>query len=183
MPGAGPYDMSSTSRYIVSLATNDNPQITGFVFKAYDRWHGWNRLRDQNMFQLPYNTVVDTYYDGTRGSTEIRSALTVTTANLFATTFRSDFLGGGEATVKSGFAANDIYDWVPVSPTQLFHGADDTIVPYSNSTTALNAMNSASVTLVGCNLPVGFREHEACVPDFLGKMFNWFDSLAADLRP
>jgi pimeloyl-ACP methyl ester carboxylesterase len=185
MPGAGPYDMSATAQYIVGLSTNDNPQIAGFVFKAYDRWHGWNRLQDASMFQSPYNTVVNTYYDGTRGSTEIRNALTTSSANLFATTFHTNFLGGGEATVKAGFAANDIYNWAPARPTRLFHGEDDTIVPYSNATTAVSAMTTAgstSVTLVSCSsLPAGLRGHENCVPEFLGEMFNWFDTLANNL--
>jgi len=184
MPAAGPYDMSATAQYIVGLDTNDNPAITGFVFKAYDHWHGWNRLNE--IFQAPYATVVNTYYDGTHSSGDITTALTTDSAALFTVTFRSSFLGSGEATVKAGFAANDIYNWAPSTPTRLFHGDEDTIVPYFNATTAVSTMagaGSTSVTLVNCTTPSALipRNHEYCVPNYLSRMLNWFGGLANDL--
>jgi len=184
MPGAGPYDMSGTANYIVGLATNDNPAITGFVFKAYDHWYRWQRLGE--IFQAPYASVVDTYYDGNHTAGEITAALTTDSAALFQTAFRSDFLGGGENTAKAGFATNDIYDWAPVTPTRLFHGADDTIVPYANAVTAVSAMTTAgstSVTLVDCTTPSALipRNHENCVPNYLSRVLNWFGSLATNL--
>jgi predicted esterase len=183
MAGAGPYDMTATTQYIVGLASNANPAITGFVFKAYDHWYQWNRLGD--IFQPPYDTVVATYYDGTHSSNEITSALTTTTADLFSASFLSAFLGTGEASVKAGFAANDIYDWAPHTPTRLFHGVDDSIVPYFNATTARDAMNTAGATdlaLIDCSTPILIpRDHEECVPDYLGQVANWFGTLATDL--
>jgi dienelactone hydrolase len=184
MPAAGPYDMSTTVQYIVGLATNDNPAIAGFVFKAYDHWYGWNRLGD--IFQSPYATVIDTHYDGNYSAGEITTALTTNSAALFTTTFRSNFLGSGESAVKAGFAANDIYHWAPVAPTRLFHGVDDTIVPYFNATTAVSAMTTAgstSVTLVDCTTPTALipRDHENCVPNYLSRMLNWFVGAANNL--
>jgi len=185
MPGAGPYDMTSTAQYIVGLAVDEYPQNTGFVFKAYDHWHGLGRLQDTSMFQSPYNAVVNTYFDGTHSSSEIRNALTTSTADLFATAFRTNFLGSGESVVRAAFAVNDIYNWAPARPTRLFHGEDDTVVPFSNTVTAVSAMTmagSSSVTLDTCDsLPSGFRGHEDCVPEYLGKMFNWFDTMANNL--
>lgn len=184
MPAAGPYDMSATAQYMVGLATNPYPQVVGFTFKAYDHWHGWNRLN--TIFQSPYDTVVDTYYDGSHSSSAIAGALTTSMADLFTPAFRTDFLGSGEAAVKAGFAANDIYNWAPARPTRLFHGVDDDIVPYFNATTARDAMNTAGaadLALLDCDtgsilIP---RNHENCVPDYLGRVFSWFGSLATDL--
>lgn len=184
LPAAGPYDMSATAQYMVGLATSANPQITGYVFKAYDHWHAWNRLN--TIFQAPYNTVIDTYYDGTRSSGVIAAALTTVSADLFTGSFRSAFLGTGEASVKAGFAANDIYQWAPRTPTRLFHGVDDDVVPYFNATTARDAMNTAgaaNLALIDCTTPSLLipRDHENCVADYLGQTFSWFGSLATDL--
>lgn len=183
LAGAGPYDMTATTQYIVGLTTNSNPAITGFVFKAYDHWYQWNRLSD--IFQSPYDTVVATYYDGTHSSSTISNALTTISADLFTASFLTGFLGIGEATVKAGFAANNIYNWAPHTPTRLFHGVDDSIVPYFNATTARDAMNTAGATdlaLIDCTTPVLIpRGHEECVPDYLGQVANWFGSLATDL--
>jgi predicted esterase len=184
LPAAGPYDLSATAQYMIGLATNPYPQVVGFVFKAYDHWYQWNRLA--TIFQPPYDTVVDTYYDGNHGSSAIKDALTTTMADLFTPAFRADFLGSGETTVKAGFAANDLYHWAPATPTRLFHGVDDDIVPYFNATTARDAMNAAGaadLALLDCNtgdllIP---RGHEQCVPDYLTRVFGWFGSLATDL--
>lgn len=184
MPAAGPYDMSATAQYMVGLAVNENPHYLGFVFKVYDHWLGWNRLND--MFQPPYNTVVNTFYDGTHSSGDIQRSLTSDMAALFKPEFRTAFLGTGEPTVKAGFAANDIYNWAPRVPTRLFHGRNDTIVPYANTTTARDAMvraGSTSVSLVDCSRPplISGDDHEVCVADYFTEMFDWFGSLATQL--
>ena len=183
LPAAGPYDMLGTALYMVGLATNPYPEFIGFVFKAYDHWHGWNRLND--IFQSPYNTVVATYYDGSQNGGAIHAALTTDSSALFVTTFRNDFLGGGETAIRADFASNDIYNWAPVTPTRLFHGEDDDVVPYFNASNAASAMaaaGSTAVTLVNCttSMPIP-RGHAECVWDYLGQMFGWFVPLASNL--
>jgi hypothetical protein len=124
-------------------------------------------------------------YDGTHSSSEINNVLPTTSADLFTSSFRTGFLGTGEMTVKAGFGANDIYNWAPRTPTRLFHGADDSVVPYFNATTARDAMNAAGATdlaLIECTTLVTIpRGHEECVPDYLGQLANWFGSMANDL--
>ena len=180
MPAAGPYDMSSTIQYMVGQPTNDNPELLGFVFKAYDYWYGLNRL--DSIFQAPYASVIATYYDGTRSASEINSALTTNMADLFTTSFRSEFLGSGETTFKAYLGLNDIYNWAPRTPTRFFHGQEDTIVPYTNATTAVATMTAAGATevsLVDCvAIP---RGHEECVPSYLVEVTDWFGSYATDL--
>jgi predicted esterase len=183
MPAAGPYDMSGTARHMVGLATNPYPEFIGFVFKAYDHWYGWNRLND--IFQSPYNTVVATYYDGSQSGGAIRSALTTNSAILFNTAFRTSFLGSGEAAIKTDFAKNDIYNWAPSTPTRLFHGQDDDVVPYFNATTAQAVMTlagSSSVTVQACTTvaPI-LRGHSECVWDYLSQVIGWFVPLASNL--
>lgn len=180
MPAAGPYDMSSTIRYMVDQPTNDNPQLLGFVFKAYDYWYGLNRL--DSIFQAPYANVVATYYDGTRSAGEVKNALTTNMADLFTTSFRSEFLGGGETAFKAYLGINDIYNWAPRTPTRFFHGQEDTVVPYTNATTAVASMTAAGATdvsLVDCvAIP---RGHEDCVPSYLVEVSDFFGSMANDL--
>ena len=183
LPAAGPYDLSSTMQYMVGQPTNDNPQLVGFVFKAYDHWYRWNRIND--IFQSPYNAVIASQYDGQHNSGTIKAGLTTAMADLFTSSFRSAFLGSGETAIKLDLAANDIYNWAPRTPTRLFHGQDDSIVPYANATTALTAMRAAgatNVTLIECTTLLSMpRGHEQCVPDYLTEVFSWFGSLANDL--
>ena len=180
MPAAGPYDMSATIQYMVGQPTNNNPELLGFVFKAYDYWYRLNRL--DSIFQAPYAGVIATYYDGTRSAGDTRNALTTNMATLFTNSFRSEFLGSGETTIKEYLRANDIYNWAPRTPTRFFHGQEDSIVPYANATTAVTAMTGAGATdvsLVECVAPR--REHEQCVASYFVEVTNWFGSLANDL--
>lgn len=180
MPAAGPYDMSATIQYMVGQPSNDNSELLGFVFKAYDYWYRLNRL--DSIFQAPYASVIATYYDGTHSAGEIKSALTTNMTNLFTTGFRSEFLSSGETTIKAYLGVNDIYNWAPRTPTRLFHGQEDAIVPYANATTAVASMTAAGATdvsLVGCiAIP---RGHEECVPSYFIEVTDWFSSLANDL--
>lgn len=182
LPAAGPYHLSATAQHIVGLNPNPEPELVAFVFKAYDRWYGWNRLSE--IFQPPYNAEIAAYAND---GNYLQGTLTTDSTLLFDTTFRNAFLGGGgEPAVKAAFAANDIYDWVPSTPTRLFHGEDDTIVPYFNAIDALNAMTAftppAPVSPAACTTPLpGLRDHVNCVPDYLSEVIGWFVSLAQDL--
>lgn len=180
MPAAGPYDMSATIQYMVGQPANNNPELLGFVFKAYDYWYRLNRLG--SLFQAPYASVIASQYDGTRGAGEIRNALTTNMADLFTTGFRGEFLGSGETTIKAYLRVNDIYNWVPRTPTRFFHGQEDSIVPYTNATTAVATMTEAGATNVSLVDCVALRrEHEACVPSYFIEVADWFGSLANDL--
>lgn len=182
-PAAGPYDMSGTAQSLLGRDTIEEPQLIGFVFKSYDHWYGWSRLND--IFQSPYNAIVDQYYDGTHSGATIKSQLTTSTAGLFNAVFLADFRGSGETAIKADIATNDIYNWAPQAPTRLFHGEDDTVVPYANTVTAVNAMNTAGaadLALVNCSTPPMVpRGHAECVPDYLTKLIAWFGALANDL--
>lgn len=180
MPAAGPYDMTATIQGMVGQSTNANPELLGFVFKAYDYWYRLNRL--DSVFQAPYASVIASYYDGTHSSSDTRNALTTSMADLFTPEFRSNFLGSGETTLKAYLRVNDIYNWAPRTPTRFFHGQEDTVVPYTNATTAVASMTAAGATNVGLVDCIAIpRGHEQCVPSYLIEVSDWFGSLANDL--
>ena len=129
--------------------------------------------------------MVNTYFDGTRDIHTISMALTSDTASLFNTQFLTDFRGSGETNVKAVIAENNIYDWAPKSPTRLFHGVDDDIVPYANATTAFNAMTAngaANVSLQQCDAGNGVpTTHVNCSLPYLRDVVSYFGSLAGGL--
>lgn len=182
-PGAGPYHMSATASFMVGLPDNPNPEYLGFVFKAYDVWYGWNRLT--SVFESPYDTIVNSYYDGSQSGGAIHAALPSNSGALFKSGFRNDFLGAGELAIKSDIAKNNIHAWRSAVATRLFHGEDDSIVPYFNATDAETGMmgaGSTSVTVVNCTTVAPIpRGHGECVWDYLTQLFGWFLPLATNL--
>lgn len=183
MPGAGSYDMSATAQYLVGLATIPYPEIVGFVFKSYDYWYNWNSIN--SAFQSPYSNIIATGFDGSMNQASLHAALTTDSATLFNSTFRSDFLGSGQTILKTDIAKNDIYNWAPTTPTHLFHGQDDTVVPYANTTSAdmaMKAAGSTSTTIVNCTTSGSLlRDHTGCFWDYLSQGLAWIVPMATNL--
>ncbi|MGK0273459.1 MAG: hypothetical protein ACI88H_004140, partial [Cocleimonas sp.] len=133
--GAGPYDLSESAKFLANIVSNDNPSYMNFVVKAYDSVYKLNKIDE--MYQVPYRTIINTSFDGSRSSSEINSLLTSTTADLFNSGFLSLLQGPESHPLKDALALNDIYDWNPSNTRRLYHGVLDEIVPYSNSVKAL----------------------------------------------
>lgn len=156
IPAAGPYNISWTAKHVVDLATLPSEDLFAFIMKSYDTIYGYNRISE--IFQMPYDAEVNSgYFYGDVPSI----TLTDVTVDLLTPRFLygpdgipgGDNLGYremGEMVLKSTFVSNDLYTgWTPVTPTILFHGADDQIVPYQNALDALAGLGS-NVSLTVC---------------------------------
>lgn len=183
IPAAGPYDVSATMQHLVGAPANPFPEFIGFILKAYDHWYRWSRLN--TIFQPPYDTVVSTYYDGSQNGSAAHDALNVNPTALFNMTFRNNFLGSDETTLKADVAKNDIHSWNSSTPTLFFHGEDDNVVPYFNATNAATAMTiagSPAVTVENCTTPApGNRGHGECFSDYLSLVIGRFVPQASGL--
>lgn len=78
----------------------------------------------------------------------------------------------GETVLKNDFIANDIHSgWTAMTPTILFHGSDDVIVPYQNSLDAA-ANLGANVTLTVCaEMPA---DHSTCITPYINLLLSEF---------
>ena len=182
-PAAGSYDMTSTAVTVLNQPVLPEPAFAAFSVKAYDVISGLNRIA--SIFQAPYVSVVNTYFDGSHDIHAISMALTSDPAALFNAQFLADFRGSGETSVKAALAENNIYDWAPKSPTRLFHGVDDEIAPYANATTAFDTMaanGATNVSLQQCDAGNGVpTTHGNCKLPYLRDVVGYFGSLATGL--
>lgn len=149
--GAGPYDLLATANYYLDSTNLPYAAYISFSFKAYDDIYDYNRISE--IFQPAYVDPVNNYFYGDYYAYQIDAALTNVTADLFDATFLSNFRGSGETVLKADLVANSVYDWAPTSPVRLYHGLQDSIVPYVNATTAVSAMTgngATDVMLIDC---------------------------------
>ncbi len=185
-PGDGPYDLTGTANYVISLANQVEPAFTGFFVKAYDSLYN-NPSQIAYYFSSTYVSAVNTYFNGTYTRSQVSTALGgpgVATTTLLNPVFVSSYLDSGEALLKAHIAENDIYNWAPAVPTHLFHGQGDTIVPYFNATTAQTTMtlnSSTTVTIVNCNAGGAPTTHDNCATPFALDALTYFKSLATGL--
>ena len=183
-PGAGPYDMSATTRTMLAAATLPEPSYAAFVVKAYDAIYN-NPSEIGNYIQPAYVGAVNSSFDGTKDMATIDAALgggSIAPGDLFGQSFLTSYAGTGEAKLKAAMASNDIYNWAPKVPTRLFHGTQDTIVPYANAATALATMQadgSTSVEVANCTATPS--NHNNCGAPFLLDAKAFFDTKSPGL--
>jgi hypothetical protein len=92
---------------------------------------------------------------------------------LFTEEFREGILNGTDQALMNVLADNDIYNWRPDVPLQLYHGTDDKLVSYMNAVTAWEAMTEAGASKLELK-PVEGGTHLSAFWDYLIGTFTFF---------
>ena len=131
--GAGGYDLSNMLAGITSGQPYPYPAYLAYVLMAYNSTNNWNRpLTD--FFQEPYASKMPQLFNGSNSGSAINSELSTDPQQLFAPQFYNNLKDASkELTLKQTLLANSFHDWAPESPTRLYHGTADNIVPFNNS--------------------------------------------------
>ena len=143
--GAGAYDKTSFMKSVVNNATTTEPANTSlyiWVLLTYDRIYGLNRPMTY-YFKEPYATQIQTQRENIR--------LNVSLNQVFTDAFKQAVTSGSDAAFVKAVADNDVFDWKPTVPLQLYHGTDDQLVPFFNSQNAYDAMKkrgTVNITLI-----------------------------------
>jgi pimeloyl-ACP methyl ester carboxylesterase len=162
--GAGAYNKSGFARHI--LQTDQELRYLNsflWVLDTYNNVYGLNRPYSF-YFNSPYSEIIQ--QGGVFANEELNPQI------LFRPDFRENLLNASDAGFLEVLADNDIYDWKPVTPLQLYHGTDDDYVFYFNSANAAEAMINRGATSVEL-IPVDGGTHSTSVPDYLTGSF-WF---------
>lgn len=159
------------------------PHNMGFIFKAMDAVYDLKML--DAIFQSEYVSVVDTIYDGSHNSDYIDSKLSIRARELLKKDFLERLVNGQEVALLNAFKANDLFNWNPKAPTQLFHGRDDDWVVFSHAQVAYDQMKSNGATdleLVECSVRNNqATNHANCFVPYLFSSYEFFSKYAKDL--
>ncbi|RNI29293.1 hypothetical protein EFB08_07690 [Rufibacter latericius] len=173
--GAGGYDLEGMLSRVISGQSYDYPANLAFILQAYNKTYNWNRpLTD--FFQEPYATRIQELIDGTRTSSSINSALAKDPAKLFNPTFLAGLRGDGEVALKQALKNNSLKTFVPKSPTRLYHGTADTMVPFVNSQVTYDAMKAAGASDVKF-IPVKGGTHFSSLEPMIKDLIPWFEGI------
>jgi len=167
--GAGAYDKTAFMKYLINTKTHG---IAGFnrsylwVTLTYDRVYGLNRPKSA-YFKEPYATQIQ------------NNGLDVNINVSFNTIFTDAFVKGVNDGTDKGFldavADNNVYDWKPKTPTQLYHGTADQLVFFFNSQNAFDAMRKRGATNVDL-IPVPGQDHGSAIQTYLFGTVTFFSS-------
>ncbi|MDP3431516.1 MAG: lipase family protein, partial [Bacteroidota bacterium] len=140
---AGPYSIGFMNDFITKSAEYDMPYFLGYLLNSYSSLKLFpNPLSD--LFQEPYASKIPALYNGTNTGGTINAALTTNMANLLTSEFRTGFDTNTKfAGLKSAFIANSVVPWKISTPTRLYHGSADELIPVSLSSKTFQDLKTA----------------------------------------
>ncbi|MFD2998747.1 alpha/beta hydrolase family protein [Pontibacter toksunensis] len=173
--GAGGYDLEGMLDVIATTPSYADPAFLPFIVQSYNITYDWNRpLTD--FFQEPYASIIPELFDGTKEREEINSQLPNAPDSLFTPAFYAALQSPADETeIKEALASNSLLDWVPESPTRLYHGTADEAVFYETTVTTFNKFIDEGATNVEfITIPDGM--HRTSITPMMFDVLPWFKS-------
>ncbi|MCX6238714.1 MAG: hypothetical protein NTY07_14315 [Bacteroidia bacterium] len=130
-PSAGPYDVGATGKLIFQNNTYPSPAYLILILSAYNDFYWQRPITD--FFQQPYANNIPNLLNGSYNENEINQRLTTSFSVLITPGFLNDYRAAGETGFKEMLKLNSVNNWAPKTPTRLYHGTVDDIVPYEIS--------------------------------------------------
>ena len=142
-PMAGAYDLAGTMvDYFLSEPEYENPYYVPYVLTSHI-WYYQGLNTDLNMYFEPYWAEnLPILYNGTFSGSQINNLLPDNVLDILKDSVLTDFTNNEDQFLRQTLSQNTLLDWVPDSPTYLYHGIADDQVPYENSVVAYNNFQS-----------------------------------------
>jgi pimeloyl-ACP methyl ester carboxylesterase len=177
-PMAGPYDMSGTElNDILSPRCPPNPYYAAYVLVAYQSVYS---LAPSfcDMVLPPYCTTIPPLFNGNTGSGTINSAMpacgmsTILTPDaLFSVT------NDPASPLLLALRDNDLYQWTPIAPMQMYHcDGDQDVLPANTQVAYSNFMARGATQVLPPINPAPGADHSGCVLPSLIDAKTWFDT-------
>jgi dipeptidyl aminopeptidase/acylaminoacyl peptidase len=164
--GAGAYNKTAFVDWVVS-STEGLEHINSFVWVL----DVYNRIYPK--LQRPYSFFFKEPWATTIQNGGVFASIESNPQQLFTINFSNGVKHGTDTDFISAIADNNCYSWLPSSPLQLYHGTNDTYVPYFNSETAFNAMISLGATNVEL-IPINEGTHETSIMQYATGTYAFF---------
>lgn len=171
-PMAGPYDFIGTVDTILTIGEYSTSYYVAYVLKSYNEVYGWNRLDD--FFQTPFNTTVNSLFNGSFSTQEVVSQLPSSISDLLKDEFVNNYLSGNETELKKVLTDNTLLNWTPVAPIHFFHGDSDEAVFYFNAVKAMEEFSSRGSN-VQLTTITGGTHSSSIFPSIIG-LIDWLET-------
>jgi len=176
---AGPYSIEYMNNYIVAQP-NYIPYFLAYMLNAYTSLNLIpNPLGD--FFQAPYASKIPGLFDGKHDSGDINAALTTKMADLLTPEYLNKIQFDTNpkfSAFKSILVANSVKPWKITTPTRLYHGDKDEVIPLGMSQKIIQDLKTAGTTESTIELKIiaGANHSEGVIPVGISTI-KWFLSL------
>ena len=173
-PIAGPYDLPKVWSFWAAVNPFGGSPLAVHLILAYKNIYGFTDAPSE-IFLPPYDSQVLNIDDGTHNGHEMVEMLPLTLEDLLQPSFM-DEVSVGTHPFSAAMEANIIDDFVPITPTRLYHGADDELLPYSFSEDSCNKMKGlGALDIEVVDVGSGYYHEESFVPSVIHAI-SWFDT-------
>ena len=175
--GAGGYDLTGMLSAVTSGQSYGNPSYLAFVLQSYNTTYNWNRPLTE-FFREPYASKIPELYNGNFGAGTINNSLSKNPSELFTETFYANLKKPeAEQALKQALVDNSFLNWVPKSPTRLYHGTADQSVFFQTSQTVYDRFKAAGATNVELiSIPNG--THSSSMVPMVLSVIPWIQGLS-----
>ncbi|MBT3299210.1 MAG: hypothetical protein HN386_00885, partial [Candidatus Marinimicrobia bacterium] len=166
IPMAGPYDLGGTMvDYLLSSPGFTQPYYIPYILTSHLWYYDGLDTDFGNYFEPFWADTLPALYDGTHYGSEINAIMPADPLDIMLPEVLNDFVNNENNFFRIYMAENTLLDWAPQTPTYLFHGMGDEIVPYENAqisydTFMSNGAQNLSITLY----PESYGGHSEVAP-------------------
>jgi hypothetical protein len=163
------------NEFITGKTDYPMPYFLAYLLNAYHSIGLFpNPLSD--FIQTPYAAKIPGLFDGNHSGESINAELTSKMTTLLTPEYRTGYTTNAKFTsLKSAFIANSIEAWPIITPTRLYHAANDEYIPVSMSQKMLLDFKTVGVTDTKIQLIIipGYDHPTGVIPVGLSTIL-WF---------
>jgi pimeloyl-ACP methyl ester carboxylesterase len=176
-PMAGPYDLSRTqAETIIAPEPFSAPYFLPQLLLAYNDIYKLYGPTSQ-FLKAPYNLTLPPLFNGNTSASDITSVMPSVPRDIIEANAYGDFVNNFYSNpLRNALRENDLIAWTPKSVVKMYHCQADKLVPYKNSTVALESFKQRGASQVSL-VDVGNMSHTGCAPFALIACYNWFLTL------
>ncbi|MDG1674908.1 MAG: T9SS type A sorting domain-containing protein [Flavobacteriales bacterium] len=162
VPGSGPYDISGTQFPLTfESSTYSNPAYLAYNVIGWNSYYGSLYNDISEIFQEPYASTLPPLFDGNNDAATINNACPATLEELMQPGLIGDILADPAHPFMVAAQDNDVYQWIPDVPVEMYYCTQDEQVFYQNALTADTWMTENGGTMhTATNL--GAYDHGQC---------------------
>ena len=176
--GAGAYDMTAMSTYVLSQQIFPGPLYLPYFIYSQQLF-GVHSDPLSKFFNEPYASRIPELFNGNYTNTQVDAQLNDTLPKLLKSNMISDFGSGADfAQIRALMVKNSVRAWLPTSKINFYHGSADLNVPPVQSQLIYNSFLNLGVGQDKIQLiSLPGTDHEYSLLPWGLKTINWFNEL------
>ena len=161
-PGSGPYDISGTQFPLTfDAASYSNPAYLAYNVVGWNSVYGTLYDDLDEVFQEPYASTMLDLLDGTHDAATINDACPPTLEEFVQPNLLDDIFNNPDHPFNVAAQDNDVYQWIPEAPLEMYYCTQDEQVFYQNALVAESWMTAEGSTMHEA-VDLGALDHGQC---------------------